>query len=290
MKHSPSRRALLLAIASAPLTTACIHQVSTATRDRLAKLESTSGGRLGVAALNIANGARIDYRSDERFPMCSTFKVMTASAILKQSNKDNDMLSRRIVFSKEELVTYSPITEKHVGSGMTVSDLCAAALRYSDNTAANQLVKLSGGPSSVTAFARSIDDREFRLDRWEPELNAAIPGDARDTSTPAAMARSLHRLALGDALEAGARARLIEWMRGNTTGAAKIRAGVPSGWLVADKTGVGDYGTTNDIAVIEPPERAPIILAVYFTQREKSAPTRNDVIAATTRIVVETFA
>ncbi|APA89734.1 class A beta-lactamase (plasmid) [Paraburkholderia sprentiae WSM5005] len=294
MKHSSVRRALLLAVASVPFTGACTlgsdsTRGFTEAQRRLGALESATGGRLGVAALNTADGTQVQHRADERFPFCSTFKVMAASAILKRSETENGLRRQHIAYTKDELVAYSPITAEHAGTGMTVSELCAAALQHSDNTAGNLLIKMLGGPAAVTAFARSIGDDPFRLDRWETELNTAIPGDPRDTTTPAAMAGSLQRLALGDALGAPERAMLIEWMRGNTTGAAKIRAGVPAAWSVADKTGGGDYGTTNDIAVMWPPGKPPIVLAVYFTQPDKDAPVRNDVVATAARIVAETL-
>lgn len=258
--------------------------------DRLAALERTSGGRLGVATLSADNSVPIRYRADERFPFCSTFKVMLAGAILQRSATETDLLDRHIPYSKDELVTYSPITEIQTGRGMTVSHLCAAALQYSDNTAANLLIKLLGGPDAVTTYARSLGDTQFRLDRWETDLNEALPGDPRDTTTPAAMAQSLHRLALGDGLHPPGRHQLTDWMLGNTTGAARIQAGVPKGWQVADKTGTGAYGTTNDIAVIWPPNKPPIALAIYFTQGTPDAAARNDVIADAARIVADALA
>jgi len=295
MKHSPVRRALLLAATSAPFASAGAAwagsaPAGTAAHGRLGALESAAGGRLGVAAFNTADGAQISHRADERFPFCSTFKVLAVSAILKRSAAESGLLQRRIAYSKDELVAYSPITGRHAGSGMTASQLCAAALQYSDNTAANLLMKMLGGPAAVTAFARSIGDGESRLDRWETELNTAIPGDPRDTSTPAAMSRNLQRLALGDVLGGAERDRLVEWLRGNTTGAARIRAGVPAGWQVADKTGSGSYGTVNDVAVVWPPGKPPMVLAIYFTQPDKDAPWRNDVVATAAKIAVEAIA
>ncbi|WP_063709568.1 class A beta-lactamase [Cupriavidus basilensis] len=289
---SPVRRTLLLTAASVPLAAACTSLAGgtsghAAAQDRLAALESAAGGRLGVAALNTASGAQLSHRANERFALCSTFKVLAVSAILRRSATEGGMLQRRIAYTKAELVAYSPITEKHAGAGLTVAELCAAALQYSDNTAANLLMQLLGGPAAVTAFARAIGDDTFRLDRWETELNTAIPGDPRDTSTPAAMAASLQRLTLGDALGGAERERLVAWMRGNTTGATRIRAGVPADWLVADKTGSGDYGTANDIGVAWPPGKPPIVLAIYFTQPGKDAVYRNDVLASAARIAAE---
>ncbi|MDO9002714.1 MAG: class A beta-lactamase [Aquabacterium sp.] len=296
MNHSPLRRSLLLACASAPFFAACTTAATvpapnakkTFTAEALlAQLEAGSGGRLGVAAFDVANNAHVQHRADERFPLCSTFKVMAVGAVLNRSTKEPALMQQRIAYDASDLVAHSPITGKHVGQGMTVADLCAAALQHSDNTAANLLMKLLGGPSAVTAFARSIGDETFRLDRWETDLNTAIPGDPRDTSTPNNMARSLQGLALNNVLADPQRDQLQAWLRGNTTGATRIRAGVPADWVVGDKTGAGDHGTTNDIAVLWPPTGSPIVLAIYFTQPDKAAPMRNDVVAAAARIVAE---
>lgn len=287
---SPRRRSLLLALASSPLLGACAATApgnkTAAAQARLAALETASGGRLGVYALNTADGSVIAHRSDERFPLCSTFKLVAAAGVLAQQMREPDLLGQRIKYTQVELVTYSPITEKHLEHGMTVAELCAAAIQYSDNTAGNMLIKILGGPPAVTAFARSIGDSGFRLDRWETELNSAIPGDARDTTTPAAMAANVQKLVLGNTLAAPQRDQLQAWLRGNTTGATRIRAGVPAGWIVGDKTGGGDYGANNDVAVLWPPGKPPIVLALYMTQREKNAKPKNEVLAEATRVVV----
>jgi beta-lactamase class A len=295
MSNIPNRRTFLLAVVTIVLTLV----VSAGAAERLqvdsaeamlASLEGASGARLGVYALNTANGAQVRYRADERFPFCSTFKVILASAILDRSTRIAGLLQQPVHYAQSDLARYSPISENHVNDGMTVAELCAAAIQYSDNTSANLLVKILGGPSAVTAFARSIGNSEFRLDRWETELNSATPGDLRDTVTPAAMARSLQSLALGDTLSAPHRKQLNEWLLGNTTGAKRIRAGIPAGWQVGDKTGSGDYGTANDIAVLWPPERKPIVLAIYHTQKKADAEWRDEIIAAATRIVLNAFA
>jgi len=251
----------------------------------LAKLEASSGGRLGLAAIDTGSDARLAHRADERFAVCSTFKVIAASATLKRSESEPELLERRVMYAEQDLVNYSPITKPHVASGMTVAELCAAAIDYSDNTAGNLLMKILGGPQAVTAFARSIGNDTFRLDRWETELNTAIPGDLRDTSTPASMAHSLRQLALGDALAPRQREQLQAWLRANTTGGKRIRAGVPADWQVGDKTGTGDYGTTNDIGVVWRPSGAPLVIAIYFTQQRQDASPRDDVLATAARIV-----
>lgn len=282
------------AISATAATSAAIAQWKT--------LETGAGGKLGVAAIDTGSGRLLHHRGDQRFPFCSTFKVMAVAAILRLSMRDDALLARRINYTKDQMVAYSPITQQHIPDGMTIAGLCAAALQYSDNTAGNLLITELGGPAAVTAFARTIGNRTFRLDRWETALNTAIPGDPRDTATPISMARSLQRLLPGDKagnkpglwqaeaaaeLAAPQREQLQQWMTENTTGAARIRAGVPTDWRVADKTGTGDYGTTNDIAMIWPTAGAPIVLALYFTQGNKEAMPRDDVIASATRIAIK---
>ncbi|OGT46874.1 MAG: hypothetical protein A3E83_08945 [Gammaproteobacteria bacterium RIFCSPHIGHO2_12_FULL_41_20] len=258
--------------------------------EKFKNLETSLEGRIGLYAINTANNQSIQYRALERFPIQSTFKVMAVSAILKQSEADNNLLKLKITYTKQDLVFWSPITEKYVDDGMTIFDLCAAAMMYSDNTATNLIVKKSGGPEAVTAFARSIGDNTFRIDDWEPDLNSN-PNDLRDTSTPKAMEKSLQKLTLGDVLTSSKRNQLVTWMKGNTTGDTRIRAGVPKGWIVADKTGAGnDYGISNDIGIIWPPNCAPIVIAIYFGHNKKDTTRRDDILASSTQLVINEFA
>jgi beta-lactamase class A len=215
--------------------------------EQLAKLEASSGGRLGVAAIDTANNRHIHYKAQQRFPLCSTSKLMAVSAVLNKSMQDTDLLQKNIIFSKQDVGNshYAPITAKYLASGMSIASLCAAAIAYSDNTAMNLLLHEVGGPHAVTSYARSIGDSAFNLVRIEPELNTAIPGELRDTTTPAAMAESLRKLTLGGALALPQQNQLLTWLKSNTTGATQIRAGVPSTWVVADKTGMGDYGISH---------------------------------------------
>lgn len=250
-------------------------------------LESKSGGRLGVTVIDTSDGSEYSWRGNERFPLCSTSKVMAVAAILKKNESDHSLPGKKIHINKNDMVNYNPITQKYIGSSMTVAELSAAALQYSDNAAMDKLLAYLGGPQQATHFARTIGDKAFRLDRKEPELNTAIPDDARDTTTPSAMADTLNKLVLGTALKGEQRARLSEWMKGNTTGANSIKAGLPVDWIVADKTGSGDYGTTNDIAVIWPKNKAPIILTAYFTQNDKDAAARKDVLASAAKLVAD---
>ena len=284
------RRNLLLASGAALLCPAPLLFAAPATsiataQTQLAALEQAAGGRLGVAAWRQGSELRVAYRADERFPLASTFKAMLAGAVLARSVSQPGLLDQHVRYEKKELVTYSPITEKHLANGMSVADLCAATLQYSDNSAANFLMTLLGGPQAVTAFARSIGNTVFQLERWETELNSAIPGEVRDTASPASMAHSLQQLLLGNSLPAPQRQQLDTWMRGNTTGDKRIRAGVPAGWQVADKTGSGAYGSVNDIGVAYPASGAPLVIAVYYTREQKKADTNQDIITAATRIV-----
>lgn len=310
MPFSPRRRILLLAAACTPLLAACASAPGGATgsapgsapvtnpaasavladaQARLAALEQAAGGRLGVGAIDCGNGRRLGYRADQRFPMCSTFKAIAAAAILAHGTNVPGWLDQRVRYTKADLVSYSPITEQHVDDGMSIGALCAATIQYSDNAAANLLMKLIGGPGGVTGFARSVGDTVFRLDRWETELNTAIPGDPRDTTTPQAMATLLRRVALDDGLAPAQRDQLQDWMRGNTTGDTRIRAGVPAGWAVADKTGTGAYGSSNDIGIVFPPNGAPLVLALYYTQADPQAKANSEILAAATKIVISAF-
>jgi beta-lactamase class A len=254
--------------------------------DAIAALERAHGGRLGVCILDVPSGRRLTYRADERFAMCSTFKVLAAAMILTRVDQGADSLDRRIVYTEDDVVTYSPKTAKHAGAGMALGDICQAALTLSDNTAGNLMVQSIGGPSALTAFARALGDKVTRLDRVETALNEAMPGDARDTTTPGAMADDLRRILLGNVLSAASRDQMTRWMMANTTGALRLRAGVPGGWRVADKTGAGDHAATNDIAVIWPPDGGPRIVTVYYAESATAVDDRNAVIAEVGRVAV----
>lgn len=253
---------------------------------RLSDIERKHGGRLGVAVLDTGNGRRIAHRADERFPMCSTFKFLAAACVLSRVDRKKESLDRRIAFAKSDLVPYSPATEKHAGEGgMTLGELCEAAMTLSDNTAGNLLLASFGGPAGLTAFARSIGDGMSRLDRIETALNEAAAGHPRDTTTPVSMLHNLNKLVLEDGLSAASCAQLTAWLVGNKTGDTRLRAGFPSGWRIGDKTGAGENGTTNDIAVIWPTGRAPVLVTAYLTGSRSSAEERNAAIAAVGRIV-----
>lgn len=281
------RRALLQGALAGSALLALPAWATRSINTRFEQLERTHSITLGLYALDTGSGRHLAYRVDQRFALCSTFKVMLAGAVLHLSQKQPDLLAKRIRFDAKTLVVYSPITQQHVDAGMTVADLCAAALQHSDNTAANLLLDVLGGPAALTAFARRLGDDVFRLDRNEPSLNSALPDDPRDTSTPQAMATSVQRLVLGDGLNSSARQQLQTWLKGNTTGAKRIRAGVPGDWTVGDKTGSGDYGVANDVAVIWPPRRAPWVLTVFTRATDPKSPWKDAALAEATGIVVQ---
>ncbi|AWM01036.1 class A beta-lactamase [Bradyrhizobium amphicarpaeae] len=258
--------------------------------EAIKQLELKSGGRLGVSVLDTMTGVPIHHKGDERFPMCSTFKVLASAAILKAAGSKLEALERRVRIEQADLVEYSPVTREHIGGeGMTLRELCDAAITRSDNTAGNALLKNIGGPAGLTSFARSLGDDITRLDRTETELNEAKPGDPRDTTTPNAMAANYRRLLLGDVLLPEGRDQLGQWLIANKTGDTRLRAGLPQGWRVGDKTGAGENGTANDVAIVWPPKRSPLIIAVYLTGASLDPNGRNDVIASVGREVGKAF-
>ncbi|WP_413675231.1 class A beta-lactamase [Massilia cellulosiltytica] len=273
------RAALILPAIGLP---GAVHAAADATQ-ALAGLERRAGGRLGVAAWRRGGADVIAWRGDERFPFCSTAKVMVVGTVLTLAARTPGLLDERVRYRKADLVSWSPVTEQHVDDGMTIADLCAAALQVSDNSACNLLLDRIGGPAAVTAFARRIGDTAFRLDRRETELNAAIPGDPRDTTSPRAMARSLEALLLEEALAPDARRRLLDWMLANTTGKERIQAGFPADCRVADKTGTGAHGTTNDVGLVFPPQGQPVIVAVYYTGSKSDSKVVADAAAIVAR-------
>ncbi len=249
-----------------------------------ARIETASRGRLGVAVLDSGSGAQAGHRADERFAMCSTFKLLAAAAVLARVDAGAERLDRRVRFARRDLLAHAPATRERVATGMTLAELCEAAVTLSDGTAGNLLLAAIGGPPGFTAYARSLGDTVTRLDRIEPALTSAIPGDPRDTTSPAAMLGTLRNLVLGTALAMGSREMLIGWLLGSRTGAARLRAGMP-GWRVGDKTGSGARGTTNDVAVAWPPGRAPIVVTAYLTETAVPPAQRNATLAAVGRAV-----
>jgi beta-lactamase class A len=257
--------------------------------DRLKSLEQQHHARLGLVAIDTVTGATVRYRADERFPMDSSFKGLACGVLLREHPLATGYFDRVVPYAASDVLADSPITRTHADTGMTVAELCEAAITVSDNTAANLLLRELGGPAGWTAGVRALGDSVSRLDRWETELNSSIPGDPRDTTTPAAMAADYGALLQGPALAAPERDRLSAWMLGNKVGAARIRAGVPAGWQVADKTGTGTaYGSAIDAGVVRPPDGGhPIALAILTTHDDADAKADEPLIAAAAKIAVD---
>lgn len=250
-----------------------------------AALEKACAGRLGVTVLDTASGRRIGHRQDERFPLCSTFKTVLAATVLDQSRRVPGLLDRRVPVREADLLSHAPVARRHAGKDLTVRDLCRATIITSDNTAANLLFDVVGGPPAVTAVLRAQGDSVTRSDRLEPELNSFAEGDPRDTTTPAAMAATLQRLVLGDALAQGARQQLADWLIDNETGDACLRAGLGARWRVGDKTGSNGEDARNDTAVLWPMGGgAPWVITAYLQAADISNDQRASVLAQVGRI------
>ncbi|KPH10400.1 class A beta-lactamase [Rhizobium acidisoli] len=255
---------------------------------RLAALEKRTGGRFGVSVLDTDTSISFNYRGSEAFPMCSTFKALAAGFVLARADRGEESLDRRVTYGKDKLVDYSPLSEKHADAdGMTIAELCEAAVTVSDNTAGNLLLESFGGPAGLTDWLRSIGDGTTRLDRTEPTLNEGRKDDPRDTTTPDAMLDTLGNLTLGSILTEASADRLVAWLVASTTGSERLRAGLPAGWKVGDKTGTGPNGSLGDIAVIWPPNRGPIVAAVYIAEATAPVKELNPVFAEVGRMIVE---
>ncbi|MGA4879668.1 class A beta-lactamase [Streptomyces lydicamycinicus] len=302
MHHTRARRLVIGALAALSLVplTACGSPAASSPTTKAAhagatpkssaqafkELERKFDARLGVYAINTGTGREITYHQDERFAHASTFKALAAGAVLQKYSLPG--MDKVITYSRDDLVSNSPITEKHVDTGMTLRALCDAAVRYSDNTAANLLLDSIGGPKGLDAVLEKLGDHTTRMVRHEPELNDWAPNDTRDTTTPRAFAKDLRTFVLGDTLPRRERAQLTKWLQTNTTGAKLIKAGMPKTWLVGDKTGAGStYGTRNDIAVVWPPHAAPIVVAIMSNRTQKDAKYDDALVAGAASVVAE---
>lgn len=288
-----SRRVLLAGTALAGIT--CLQPTTTFAADgqdsteALREIERTIGGRLGVFAFDTGNGRSLGYRADERFAMCSTFKLLLAAAVLHQVDRRQAALDQRLRVTRADIVNHSPAVEARLEQGfITVAEACEATVTVSDNAAANLLLPLLGGPQGLTGWLRThAGDQITRLDRPEPALNSNLAGDPRDTTTPRAMAQTTRRLFTADSpLAAPSRAQLRQWIHAASTGLRRIRSGLPADWQAGDKTGTGANGAVNDVAVAWPPGRQPLVLAVYLSGSNQPAAELEAAHAAVARRVV----
>ncbi len=277
-----TRRGVIAGLAAVPL-------IGAAADSAFAALERRSGGRLGVAIVDTGSGRRLTWRADERFPMCSTFKLLAVAGVLARVDRGTERLNHAIAIDATAVVGHAPRTRPAIGRTLPVAALCDAAITVSDNGAANLLLGRIGGPAGLTAWLRAIGDPVTRLDRIEPGLNECRPGDPRDTTSPAAMVATLERLTIGDVLRPASRQRLVGWLIANTTGGTRLRAGLPSDWRIGDKTGTSDdaAGTSNDVALVNPLERTPLLVAAFLTRSPLSGPERDAVIADVGRLAAQ---
>lgn len=291
-----SRRSFISGLAmvlTAPVTLGAMAKAATSPTKfdgltpKIRRIEAEGGGRLGVACRISGTTMQFGYRENDLFPMCSTFKLLAAALVLHRVDGGIEQLDRRIKVPDNAVVANSPVTKKHIGTEMTMADICEAAVTVSDNGAGNLMLESFGGPAQLTAYLRSLGDDVGRLDRTEPDLNESLPDDKRDTISPLAMVNDLERLTIGNSLSDKGRAQLVEWLVANKTGDDRIRAGLPKGWKCGDKTGTGDRGSTNDAAVIWPTSGNPILMSVYLTGTKQNLAKRNAVIASVSRALVE---
>lgn len=256
--------------------------------DRIALLEQRHNAIVGFYGVDLESTRMFAHRDDDRFAMCSTFKAYLAARVLQKAQHNELALTDTVHIDPAAVVGYSPVTGPKAGSSVALSELCRAALQQSDNTAANALLRTIGGPPAITEFARSIGDEQTRLDRWETDLNSAIPGDPRDTSTPHALGGGVRVLLTGSVLDEHYRMQLEEWMRGNVTSSRSMRAGLPQGWTTADKTGTGDYASTNDVGIAYGPAGQRVLLSIMTRTRSSNpkAEALQPLIAAMTTLVL----
>jgi beta-lactamase class A len=260
------------------------------TRAQIKAIEQRYGGRLGVAVADSGSGVSVTHRSEERFPMCSTFKLLAAAAVLKRVDQGTEKLGRNVPYGPGDLLSYAPVTKAHVADGgMHLGDLCAAAIQWSDNTAANLMLQAIGGPAGLTRYVRTLGDHVTRLDRTEPTLNTAQPNDDRDTTSPSAMLRTMRTILLSQELSETSRRQLETWLIGDQVGGKRLRAGLPPAWRIGDKTGTGDNGTANVVAIIWPPDRPPILATVYLTGSPAPADRLNMAHADIGRLIANNF-
>jgi beta-lactamase class A len=243
-------------------------------------IERKLGGRLGVSVLDAGTRARTGYRADERFPTSGIPAVLAAALVLTRADRGDDDLERRLLFGGGDLVGFSPVTRERVhGAGMSLLELCEAAVAGGDKSAVNLLLGSFGGPAAATAYIRSLGDEMTRLDRLEPDLNAARAGDPNDTTTPAAILDTFRLLMLGDALSQKSRDRLMAWLAASKSGDGRLKAGFPKGWRVAGVAGSGENGTANDLAIAFPPSGAPVLVAAFLTGSKASSLRLNEALA-----------
>ena len=247
---------------------------------KVAEIRERLSARVGVSVVDAKGQAIWSSDGDDRFPLNSTFKAFACAHLLALADEGSIDPDQSVQITRADLLSYSPVTEKRAGGNpMSLTELCAATLTFSDNTAANLLLRETGGPSALTDFLRGTGDEVTRLDRNEPDLNEAAPGDPRDTTTPNAAAETLARLVFGDVLSEGSINQLRNWLSGNRVSDGLLRKSLPADWKIGDRSGAGGHGSRSIVAVIWPPQAEPVVVAVYLTETDASFATRDAAIA-----------
>lgn len=290
-RMSVDRRELLVVMAGLAVLTPTLARAEI--QHALKTIEARTGGRLGLSVLDVPSGRHFTYRPNERFRMCSTFKMLAVADVLHGVDERRETLDQFVSFTAADLLDYAPTTRAHVAQGgMTLGDLCKAAVQLSDNTAANLILARIGGPIGLTQWLRGIGDPETRLDRIEPALNTGPASDLRDTTTPLSMTSTMQKILVGEVLSAASRAQLTDWMRGTTTGLSKIHAGLPQDWREGDKTGAWSddrSGHANDLAIVWPPSGGPILAAAFINDATAPSSDRDAALADVGRLIAQEF-
>ncbi|MEU5844571.1 class A beta-lactamase [Rhodococcus sp. NPDC047139] len=258
---------------------------TTAADSVFTELEDRFDARVGVYAVDTGTGREFEWRADERFAYASTIKALAAAALLDKTGTSG--LEKSVEIDASDLVEYSPVTETRVGQRMTLAEICEAALTRSDNAAANFIFAELGGPKAFDEQLDDLGDAGTTVSRIEPDLNEALPGDPRDTTTPRASASNLREYVFGDALDEEEKATLTDWMTATQTGDTLVRAQLPEGWTVADKSGGGMYGSRGDLAVVWPTEGAPIVISVLSSRDEQDAEYDDALIAGAAAAAID---
>lgn len=250
--------------------------------DAIHNIERDLDARVGFYMRDLQTGNVIAYAENDRFPLNSLFKLLACGALLSQVERGETGLADTVPLRSADIVTYSPAIKNHIRAGhatVSFADACRMMLSVSDNTAANIILAELGGPKGLTSFLRSQGDQVTRVDRWETALNEAAPGDARDTTTPHAIAQSVRHLILGEALLPASRRTLRQWLAGHSVADALFRSALPPTWSIDDRTGAGGYGSRSIVSVLYPPDRAPIVAALFITETNADFDARNAAIA-----------
>ncbi|EJU9974647.1 CARB family carbenicillin-hydrolyzing class A beta-lactamase [Vibrio alginolyticus] len=252
-------------------------------------LEQQTSSRIGVSVRDTQADERWDYRGDERFPLMSTFKTLACAKML--SDMDSGKLSKNATAKVDErsIVVWSPVMDKLAGQNTRIEHACEAAMLMSDNTAANLVLNEIGGPKAVTMFLRTIGDKATRLDRIEPRLNEATPGDSRDTTTPNAILNTLRTLVEGETLSYESRVQLKIWMQDNKVSDSLMRSVLPTGWSIADRSGAGGHGSRGINAIIWKENHRPVYISIYVTETELSLQARDQLVAQISQLILQKY-